>query len=101
MGSMVQMTLFHHYYSQNLWFLGQPTPTTMAHQPDTYRVKNKSLVQDKHKGLFFVRNYIGLDDGVNKKNQGLADLTPSSLAIWVNISELSRLARFFHCLISL
>lgn len=33
------------------------------------------------------------------KKLTLADLTPSSLAEWVNISEPSRLARFFHCLI--
>ena len=30
---------------------------------------------------------------------GNADLTPSSLAIWVNISEPICLARFFHCLV--
>ena len=34
-----------------------------------------------------------------KKSRLIADLTPSSLVIWVNISEPIRLARFFRCLV--
>ena len=36
---------------------------------------------------------------VRQELDGIADLTPSSLVKWVNISEPSCLARFFRCLV--
>ena len=45
------------------------------------------------------RKYKGLENQGRKKHPQSADLTYSSLVKWVNISEPSCLARFFHYLI--